>query len=164
MTTATWIIEHRPHARVRRRFFLTGAQHPIGSYVTAIAALDAARERGAAEENIEFVDCKDPRDPRDPRASYDVSAKEFEQIMLITLRVARTRALKVSTQTVETALIACHANGCPLRLDFLLTAPDDMLLDDVHKIVQFINPGTGRLTGGWCPRHAVGPATRARRR
>lgn len=51
-------------------------------------------------------------------------------------------------------IIACHANGCPLRLDDLLAADDFNLLHDVLGISRHIDRSTGRLTAIFRPRFA----------
>lgn len=49
---------------------------------------------------------------------------------------------------------ACHASGCPLRLDDLLAADDFNFMHDIAGIDRHLNRETGELEGFFRPRFA----------
>ena len=51
-------------------------------------------------------------------------------------------------------IVAVHANGCPLRLDELLTADDANFGHDVFGIRRYLDRDTGQLTRCFVPRFA----------
>jgi len=60
--------------------------------------------------------------------------------------------------SVAMDITATHANGCPLRLDDLLAAPDFDFLHDVLEIGRHLDRRTGKLPEWFCPRfHARSP-------
>jgi hypothetical protein len=54
-------------------------------------------------------------------------------------------------------LMACHANGCRLRLDALLAADDLSFMCDVWGIGRHLDRATGTLAGRFAPRFAAPP-------
>ena len=50
-------------------------------------------------------------------------------------------------------LTAVHANGCPLRLNDLLTAPEFDFVHDVAGIRRHLNRDTGQLEDFFQPRY-----------
>ncbi len=57
-------------------------------------------------------------------------------------------------------LSACHASGCPLRLDDLLAANDFNFMHDIAGIDRHLSHETGELEGHFLPRFArrdIGP-------
>jgi hypothetical protein len=57
------------------------------------------------------------------------------------------------------SLTACHANGCPLKLDELLLANDADFAHDAFGICRNINTTTGGLDNCFWPRYAVPMST-----
>ena len=55
---------------------------------------------------------------------------------------------------VRMSITACHANGCPLRLDDLAKTDDFNLLHDVGGIHDTISRITGKIEGHFLPRFA----------
>jgi hypothetical protein len=54
-------------------------------------------------------------------------------------------------------LMACHANGCPLRLDALLAANDAAFIREVWGIGRHLDRTTGTPAGRFEPRFAAPP-------
>jgi hypothetical protein len=52
-------------------------------------------------------------------------------------------------------LTACHANGCPMDFETLLSAPDADFVHDVGGIHRYIDRTTGRLGDCFVPRCAA---------
>lgn len=100
------------------------------------------------------------------QVSFDVSNEERATISKIADRAldiarqagsyrdvpGRTHAAK--RVHVEMDMIACHANGCPLRLDDLLAADDFNFSHDVFRIIRHLDRETGELTDFFRPRFA----------
>ena len=57
-------------------------------------------------------------------------------------------------------LMACHANGCRLRLDALLVANDSVFIRDVWGIGRHLDRATGTLASGFAPHFATPPRER----
>ena len=51
-------------------------------------------------------------------------------------------------------IVACHANGCPLKLTELLGADDFNFAHDVFGINRHIDRSTGKIEDGFLPRFA----------
>ena len=62
--------------------------------------------------------------------------------------------LKVDWVSLHMDLSACHANGCPLRLNDLLAADDFNFSHDVFGINRHIDRKTGKLNDCFLPRFA----------
>lgn len=60
---------------------------------------------------------------------------------------------------IQMDIVACHLNGCPLRLRELLAGSDFEFIHDVAGIARHIDRTTGQLTGCFLPRFAA-PVTR----
>lgn len=56
---------------------------------------------------------------------------------------------------VSANLMACHANGCRLRLDALLVADDLAFMRDVWGIGRHLDRATGTLAGRFAPHFAA---------
>ena len=56
--------------------------------------------------------------------------------------------------SLEMDISAVHVNGCQLRLEELLEAPDYSFLHDVFGIQRNINRKTGKLKNCFCPQFA----------
>lgn len=92
------------------------------------------------------------------QVSFDVSREDRAIIHKIIERVA---ALKVDGKpwvkrsnliNVEMSIIACHANGCPLRLAELLAADDFNFVHDVGGIDRHVCHETGKMLNCFLPR------------
>ena len=75
-------------------------------------------------------------------------------ILAIAQRAAR-QCLDLRVMNVAMDLMACHTNGCPLKLDDLLAAPGDSFLHDVCGIAAHIDHDTGELHDCFLPRYSV---------
>ncbi|HYI89603.1 MAG TPA: hypothetical protein VEY05_06845 [Beijerinckiaceae bacterium] len=56
--------------------------------------------------------------------------------------------------------MACHVNGCRLRLDALLAANDSAFIRDVWGIGRHLDRATGTLASGFAPLFAAPPRER----
>jgi len=56
-------------------------------------------------------------------------------------------------------LTACHANGCPLRLEEMASADDANFGHDFYGITRYIDRSNGKLSGMFCPRFAAPQST-----
>lgn len=93
------------------------------------------------------------------QVSFDVSAEDEELIDKIVRRIAREADesgidLPDSILTMMMDLQACHANGCPLRLQEMLDGRSLDLFHDYGGIRKHINRETGKLEGIFWPRYA----------
>jgi hypothetical protein len=62
---------------------------------------------------------------------------------------------RIDRLSVVMDLIAVHANGAPLDLAALLDAEEPAFVADVCGIQNNLDRASGRLTGGFAPRHAA---------
>lgn len=82
------------------------------------------------------------------------------EIILISQIAARAVAMAAQLgfaykhQDAMMDIEACHSNGCPLKLDELLSTDDGNFGHDVFGIRRFIDRETGILGGGFFPRFA----------
>ncbi|HEY6766619.1 MAG TPA: hypothetical protein VI386_17810 [Candidatus Sulfotelmatobacter sp.] len=80
------------------------------------------------------------------------------ETVLIGRIVARAKRLRKGQQFDGTAaymdITACHANGCPLKLQELLDADDFNFMHDFYGIEQCIDRRTGELQKPFHPRFA----------
>lgn len=86
--------------------------------------------------------------------NWNVTTKEMGLCQKIARRAFELKYSQDETNICMT-LVACHANGCRLRLDELLTAKDFDFAHDVLGIMGNINPRTGKLRKHFNPRFAV---------
>jgi hypothetical protein len=92
--------------------------------------------------------------------SFTVSKTDGEKIREI---AKRAHALAVEADvadadfrmTMTMDLTACHANGCPLKLEELLAAEPFDFSHDVFGIRRHLNRETGELGGCFLPRFAA---------
>jgi len=68
--------------------------------------------------------------------------------------MAATAGIDASRLDFEMDISACHANGCPLRLEKLLAATDFDFSHDILGIRKNLNRETGGLYGNFHPRYA----------
>jgi hypothetical protein len=94
-------------------------------------------------------------------ASFNVTKVESEQIRAILARYqANRREHKLPSLTgeellsCEMDLTACHANGCPLDLERMLSGRPFDLAHDIAGISIHIDRTTGKLAGHFQPRFA----------
>ena len=74
--------------------------------------------------------------------------------------VAERYGRRVELLGVCANLMACHVNGCRLRLDALLVANDSAFIRDVWGIGRHLDRATGTLAGGFAPLFAAPPRER----
>ena len=88
-----------------------------------------------------------------------VSNGDLKKITKVMLRAASMlnleQTLFSSRLELSMDLTACHANGCPLDLDGLLTAEKGDFIHDVTGIVRHIDRRTGLLGNCFLPRYAA---------
>ena len=87
--------------------------------------------------------------------SFNVSKTEQKVIRKLAERAhyfAFTQGVAYDIQDAEMDLTACHANGCPLRLNDLLTADDFNFVHDVFGIRRNLDRETGKLDKFFSPR------------
>lgn len=83
-----------------------------------------------------------------------------EEVILINKIIARAEALAQSGHTIDRMaahmdISVCIANGCPLKLQEWLDAPDFDFAHDFYGIARHINRKTGQLEDCFLPRFAV---------
>lgn len=90
--------------------------------------------------------------------NFSVTKDEAEIISLIAERADREvygpNGIDQEIIHTEMDITACHANGCPLKLDELLAADRFNFAHDVTGIRARIDRSTGKLTGCFLPRYA----------
>ena len=86
--------------------------------------------------------------------SFAASKDEYGTITAIVMRaVAEGIVPKGHTFDAIMDVTACHANGCPLRLDELLQGALADFAHDVLGIRRYIDRSTGQLTECFLPRY-----------
>lgn len=91
--------------------------------------------------------------------SFEVSIEDYNVIEQIVeralLQEEQSGSGLVSDRTTMTMdLIACHANGCPLKLQDMLKADDLNFAHDVYGIRDHIDRRTGKMQRHFLPRFA----------
>lgn len=86
-------------------------------------------------------------------AAFTATVPEIRVIEQIVDRVATIK--KIDYMQAMLALEAAHCNGCPLRLEAMLSARDVDLIHDVVGIMNNIDTFDGVLRGEFVPRFAV---------
>jgi hypothetical protein len=93
--------------------------------------------------------------------SFDVTDDDEDLIHQIVRRAMDPTGHDYSSMidplTLEMDLTACHANGCPLRLQELLDADNFNFAHDVLGINRHMNRDTGQLEDCFLPRFAAPP-------
>lgn len=90
--------------------------------------------------------------------SFDVTDHEMlliERIVERAVKSAKAAGWSPDRTTLTMDLCACHANGCPLKLQEILDADDFTFAHDVFGIHRLIDRSTGKLTRCFLPRLAV---------
>lgn len=91
--------------------------------------------------------------------NMEVSKGDLEKITKIMLRAASMlnleHTLHSSRLELSMDLTACHANGCRLDLDGLLTAAKGDFIHDITGINRHIDRRTGVLRNSFLPRYAA---------
>jgi hypothetical protein len=85
--------------------------------------------------------------------SFECTKEEFITIGKIVKR-ARKIVPDVDAMSLNMDISACHANGCPLKLDELLAADGFNFSHDVFGIRRHIDRKTGQLMDCFVPRFA----------
>jgi hypothetical protein len=88
-------------------------------------------------------------------------AKLIGAIVKRAVELASRNGVPVDAMQLSMDLTACHANGCPLRLEDLLAADDGNFGHDVFGIRRYIDRKTGKLTDCFVPRFASREAAKA---
>lgn len=86
--------------------------------------------------------------------NWNSTKDESKKAHLIAVRANRLNA-EYPVCDAEMDIIATHLNGCPLRLDELLTASDADFAHDVFGIRRFLDRQTGALGDCFDPRYSV---------
>ena len=90
--------------------------------------------------------------------SFDVTDLEMWIIERIVERAARLAedagCPNLDRLSLTMDLCACHANGCPLKLEELEKADDMDFAHDVFGIRNHMDRNTGKLVGCFLPRFA----------
>lgn len=86
--------------------------------------------------------------------NFKVSDSDAKLIQAIINRVI-SKQVEVDALGLEMDITACHANGCPLRLEELLQAGAFDFYHDLNGIQKNLNRTTGKLENFFCPRYAV---------
>lgn len=92
-----------------------------------------------------------------PQINLHASKEDSRKIIDIMLRAASLMNFEVrgvDRLTVSMDLTACHANGCPLDLDGMLSCSASDLIHDVAGISAHIDRQTGQLRDCFMPRYA----------
>jgi uncharacterized protein DUF6874 len=87
--------------------------------------------------------------------NFTVTKTENKYIHKIAKRaaeMAKAAGITYDLLTTEMDIVACHANGNPLKLDELLHADDSNFGHDVFGIRRHINRDTGKLEDFFSPR------------
>ncbi len=92
------------------------------------------------------------------KINFDCSPNDMHLIACIVSRVVemtKEKNIPVDHVTVAMDLLACHCNGCPLKLQSLLMTSDSELMDDIGGIGKNINRSNGKLNDSYRPIYAV---------
>lgn len=87
--------------------------------------------------------------------SFAVTKEEaltIKKIVDRAVKMARAHNTKLDRLSLHMDVTACHANGCPLKLEELLGADDFNFSHDVFGIRRHMDRTTGRLTDHFLPR------------
>lgn len=88
-------------------------------------------------------------------AAFEIPDADRKLVTKIVDRAVRTKLIeKQDTMAVQMDIIACHANGTPLKLEALLDAPAFDFAHDVYGISRHINRTTGKIGDCFLPRFA----------
>lgn len=91
--------------------------------------------------------------------SFEVTDQEMLVIDRIVVRAAKAADAagcpNLDRLSLMMDLCACHANGCPLKLEELAKADDFNFAHDVFGIRNHMDRSTGKLTGCFLPRFAA---------
>lgn len=89
--------------------------------------------------------------------NQEISFKVSEEDALLIDQIIR-RTIDASTHfdrlSLQMDITACHANGCALKLEELLSADDFNFYHDVYGISRHLDRTTGKLLDWFLPRFA----------
>jgi hypothetical protein len=92
------------------------------------------------------------------KISFECSKKEMSTVDAIVTRAEtmyyEATGLSLDRLSAHMDIIACHANGCPLKLSEMLAADDENFGHDFFGIARHVDRTTGKLVGGFLPRFA----------
>lgn len=83
--------------------------------------------------------------------SFKISKKDHASVSIAVKRAERLFK-KLDSLSTSMDLIACHANGCRLNFDKLLSFPDFDFMHDIGGIGRHLNRETGELMNCFLPR------------
>ena len=86
------------------------------------------------------------------QVSFDVTKAEAILIGKIVARAKSHTRQSFDGCSMNMDITACHANGCPLRLQEFLDADDFNFSHDFWGIVQHIDRKTGQMSNHFLPR------------
>jgi hypothetical protein len=95
--------------------------------------------------------------PADARLIHQIA----DRAVCLAAHIRGQSGARIDRLSVVMDLIAVHANGAPLDLTALLNAEDPAFVADVCGIQNHLDRASGRLTGGFTPRHAAQDAAEA---
>lgn len=93
--------------------------------------------------------------PRTKQVSFAIESERVDTVAKIVTRavaMAAESGRKLERLDITMDIIACHANGCPLKLEALLEADDFNFAHDVFGINRHIDRTTGTLQDCFLPR------------
>ena len=91
------------------------------------------------------------------KRDYELASEIAKRALICAVEVEGPLSQQRSAEFQRTTLmdiIAVHANGCPLKLSELLTAPRFDFTHDVFGIRRHLNRETGQLQDCFLPRYA----------
>lgn len=88
------------------------------------------------------------------RISFATTKEEAVIIGAIIRRAQSMADYKIDSMEAHMDLSACHANGCPMKFQEFLDAPDFDFSHDFFGIRRHINRKTGQLEDFFLPRFA----------
>lgn len=88
------------------------------------------------------------------RINWKISLQDAKTIGSIVDRAKRELKHVGDALSLEMDLIACHNNGCPLKLDALLKFPPFDFAHDIYGIRNHINRKNGKIENCFLPRCA----------
>ena len=85
------------------------------------------------------------------RAEVELASKIAKRALVM----AMDAGIELDCTELVMDIEATHLNGCPLKLDALLSADDLNFSHDVFGIRRYLDRSTGKLTDCFVPRYAA---------
>ena len=86
--------------------------------------------------------------------NWKATTDELVLVRNIAIRAIQQNFVFISMTDLVMDIIACHCNGCSLKLEELLNADDVNFAHDVSGITNNLNRQTGQLENHFVPRYA----------